>query len=92
LKYAAPLKNGQTYLTNTINWRYNYIVQKGTRSLFANSNDAGVQLKIANTLTYAKAVIDYGLVYCQDDGKAPIELRAMFVGSKEPPFDHGDDL
>ena len=90
--HPVPLKNGSTKRLHTINWRYNYIIEKGTRSLFPANSDPGVQRKLDNTLAFAKAIIDGGNVYAQDEGALPIELRSFWVGSHEPPFPHGDDL
>jgi hypothetical protein len=91
-RYPVPLKNGTTLEAHTVNWRYNYIVERGTRSLFPPSADPDAQRKIDNTLHYARSTIQQGLVYCQDEARNPIELRAFFVGAREPPFPHGDDL
>jgi hypothetical protein len=91
-KYPVPLKGGQTECRYTINWRYNYVVEKGTRSLFPTNSDTDAQRKIDNTLAYAKAVVDAGKLYPTDQSKLAVELRTFFVGGKEPPFPHGDDL
>lgn len=76
----------------TINWRYNLIVENGTRSLFKNDGDINVKRKIANTLSYAKHTVESGNIYWQENrAKSLIEMRVMFIGSREPPFPHGDD-
>ena len=91
--YSVPLKDGTVKEAYTINWRFNYIVEDGTRSLFVSSHpDPGVQKKIANTLAYARAIVESGRVYVRDDVTVPLELRAFWVGKREPPFPHGDDL
>ena len=90
-KYDVPFKNGQQEKMHTINWRFNLIVERGTRSLFKLTGDKNIDVKIDNTLEYAKHVIDSGEVYCSQEG-LPIELGCFWIGSKEPPFPHGDDL
>lgn len=92
LRYPVPFKDGTTKILHTLNWRFNLIVEKGTRSLFSDQPNAEVDEKIQNTLRYAKKVIDSGKVYVQDQSSLPVELRSFYVGSKEPPFPHGDDL
>ena len=91
-RYPVPLKDGTAKEMHTLNWRYNYVVEKGTRSLFPPTTELAVRRKQQNTLAYAKAVVDSGRIYSQDQGKAPVELRAFFVGERFPPFPHGDDL
>jgi hypothetical protein len=85
-RYPVPLKAGTVKDLYTVNWRFNFIVQKGTRSLFGHNDDPAVRRKIDNTLKYAKAVVDSGRIYSVQD-KTPIEVRA-----DEPPYPHGDDL
>jgi hypothetical protein len=91
-KYPVPLHNGTTTMLRTLNWRWNLIVEKGTRSLFSDSNDPGVNDKIQNALEYAKAIVQTGRIYIQDQSTLPVELRSSWIGGREPPFPHGDDL
>jgi len=91
-EYAVPLKDGTTRRLRTINWRWNLIVEKGTRSLFSDSDDPKVIEKIRNTLKYAETFVQRGRVYVEDQSNLPVELRSYFIGGKEPPFEHGDDL
>lgn len=92
LRYPVPFKNGITKDLHTLNWRFNLIVQKGTRSLFNENDDADVVEKINNTLAYARTVVNSGNIYSKNEETLPVELRAMWVGDAEPPFKHGDDL
>jgi len=92
LRYNVPMKDGVFKELRTLNWRFNLIVEEGTRSLFVNSGPADVMQKVVNTLDYAKAVVRSGRVYVSDQSKLPVELRSMWIGNKEPPFKHGDDL
>ena len=90
-QYSVPMKSGcrEDYLT--VNWRFNLVVEQGTRSLFPANSDAGVKTKISNTLEYAKMVVESKRVYAHGAG-VPVELRTFFVGGTEPPFPHGDDM
>ncbi|MEK6765237.1 MAG: hypothetical protein AABY49_03290 [Planctomycetota bacterium] len=92
LKYEVPFKDKPKKLLHTLNWRWNVVIEKGTRSLFSNSKDQSIKEKVANTLDYAKSVVDSGQIYVKDQGNLPTELRSFFVGDSEPPFTHGDDL
>ena len=90
--YAVPLKNGTVKRSCTINWRFNYVVKKGTRSLFSSNSDPSIQRKVQNTLKYARKVVESRRLYTQNDETLPAELRVFWVGDHEPPFPHGDDL
>ena len=92
LQYEVPLKDGSRRRLRTVNWRWNLVVEHGTRWLFPGSSDAADQIKIKNTLDYAAAVVGSGRIYADDQGKCPAELRAFWIGRKEPPFSHGDTL
>lgn len=93
MQYHVPFKDGSTKLLHTINWRFNLIVEKGTRSLFAEDTNGSVVEKIKNALKYAKAVIDRGKIYVYDQKHLAIELRSFYVGGgSEPPFKHGDEF
>ena len=92
LRYKVPMKDGSFKELRTLNWRFNLIVEKGTRSLFVESGPPDVMQKVTNALNYAEAVVRSGRIYVADQSKLPVELRSMWVGGKEPPFKHGDDL
>jgi len=59
LKYPVPFKGGGIKHLHTINWRFNLIVEKGTRSLMPYSLDKGVITKIKNTLNSYKTKINF---------------------------------
>ena len=90
-QYCVPMKSGFTEDYLTVNWRFNLVVERGTRSLFPADSDEGVKKKIGNTLQYAKTVVESNRVYARSTG-LPIELQAFFVGTTEPPFPHGDEM
>jgi len=90
--YPVPFKDGSKRTLHTLNWRFNLIVEKGTRSLFTQSDDPLIKEKIQNTLEYAKAVIDSGKIYVSDQENLVVELRSMYIGDREPTYPHGDDL
>jgi hypothetical protein len=91
-EYLVPFKDGTTKRLRTLNWRWNLIVEKGTRALFSDSEDTRVVEKIRNTLKYAEAFVQTGRLYVNDQSNLPVELRSWWIGAKEPPFEHGDDL
>jgi hypothetical protein len=91
-EYAVPMKDGTTRRLKTINWRWNLVVEKGTRSLFSDSDNPKVIEKVRNTLKYVETFVQGGRIYVKDQSNLPVELRSYFIGGKEPPFDHGDDL
>ena len=90
--YAVPLKDGTVKPSCTINWRFNYVVEEGTRSLFSSDSDPSIQRKVRNTLEYARTIVDGRRLYTQNDEMLPVELGTFWVGGREPPFPHGDDL
>lgn len=92
LRYQVPMKDGTSQDFRTLNWRFNLIVEKGTRSLFVESGPPDVMQKVANALKYAEVVVNSGRVYIADQSKLPVELRSTWIGGKEPPFEHGDNL
>lgn len=92
LRYPVPLKGGGFIETRTLNWRWNLIVEHGTRWLFPSTDDTSAQEKIQNALAYAGTVVKSGRTYASDQGSCPVELRAFWVGGREPPFPHGDEL
>jgi hypothetical protein len=91
-QYQIPFKDGTHKKYHTLNWRFNLIVEKGTKSLFSETENPSVKKKIRRTLEYAKTVVESGHIYVRDQEKLPVELRSMYVGSSEPPYPHGDDL
>jgi hypothetical protein len=91
-EYPVPFKDGTTKQLRTLNWRWNLIVEKGTRSLFSDSQDLKIAEKTRNTLKYAEVFVQRGKLYVKDQSNLPVELRSFYIGAKEPPFEHGDDL
>lgn len=92
LRYPVPVKSGTSERLRTLNWRFNLVVDKGTRSLFASDGPPDVMQKVVNTLKYAETVVRSGRIYVADQSNLPVELRSMWIGGKEPPFPHGDNL
>ena len=88
--YDVPLKGGSNLRAHTVNWRYNLVVEKGTRSLFQKTGDAAIDEKIDNTLDYAQAVVRGGH-YMSPPG-CQREIAPYWCGESDPPFDHGDEL
>jgi len=91
-RYPVPLKGGEPREMVTVNWRWNLIVERGTRSLLPAAEDDASRRKIENTESYLQAVVAAGLTYAAQPGAIPAELQTFWVGEREPPFAHGDDL
>lgn len=86
----VPFKSEVSRHLHTLNWRFNLVVEKGTRSLFPRSEGPAAHPYQVRALEYARAVVMTGHVYPQT---VPLELRRFYVGSAPPPsFGHGDDL
>ncbi|MDO8465744.1 MAG: hypothetical protein Q7S46_10925 [Gallionella sp.] len=92
MRYPVPEQCDASKRLRTLNWRFNLVVEKGTRSLFASDGSYDVMQKVANTLKYAETVVGSGRIYVADQSNLPVELRSMWIGGKEPPFPHGDNL
>jgi len=91
LEYDVPFKDGSTKKFHTVNWRWNLIVQEGTKSLFSATKDKSALEKINNALKYAKHVVETGQTYAESEN-LPVELKSFYIGSTEPPFPHGDEF
>jgi hypothetical protein len=89
--YSVPMKKGVKGDCHVINWRFNMVVEEGTKSLLLKAKLNDAKSKYKNTLEFLKWVRDSGEVYIQDGSNNPVELSAFFVGDSEPPFQHGDE-
>lgn len=92
--YEVPMKSGPIKWLRTLNWRWNLVVQKGTKSLFKDNGDWSVRTKIENTLNYAKFIRLKGLAYPIDDTVMPVEVRCMYIADSPPEtgVKHGDEF
>ncbi len=94
VKYPVPMKRGAIKELYTINWRWNLVVQKGTKSLLGEANDWAAKVKIDNTLAYAKYIRNKSLTYPANGSVCPIEIRTMYVAEGKPSKTmptHGDE-
>ena len=91
LQYSVPMKDGMKERLRTVNWRFNLVVELGTQSLFPYSPDDGGEVKRKNSLKYAKDVVQSNSAYANRPD-SPFELGVFWIGSKKPPFPHGDNL
>ena len=95
VKYLVPMKNGKIKEEFTINWRWNLIVEKGTKSLLDTPSDWAAKKKIDNTLAYAKFIREKPLAYSANGKTCPVEIRPMYV-AEGPPREkmptHGDEF
>lgn len=91
-KYLVPLKGGTTKDLHVVSWRFNLIVQNGTRSLFdTRSGGHSAIRKVKNTLTFATFFKNnFSLLF--EPSSTPLELGIFYKGDKGPPFAHGDNL
>jgi hypothetical protein len=93
-QYSVPMKNGSKKDFRVINWRENIIAKAGTKALFKNPKcDSSVQIKIDNTLEFAKHIVSKG-AYIQ--GNVPTRYRHLIIADGPPPSDnklpkHGDE-
>ena len=88
------MKFGDVKEQYTINWRWNLVVEKGTKSLLGNPLEWSAKNKVENTLIYAKYIRDNKLTYPADSSACPIQIRSMFVAAGPPRDvmpDHGDE-
>ncbi|NLC47428.1 MAG: hypothetical protein GX766_09850 [Firmicutes bacterium] len=89
-EYDVPLKDNTVKRMHTLNWRWNMVVEKGTRSLFPLNKDPKVTRKQENSIRYAKKFVSRKSMYLY--GEVPVEFATLWVGESEPPFKHGDEL
>jgi hypothetical protein len=91
--YAVPMKTGTIRQYRTLNWRWNLVVQQGTRSLFDMPDTWPERRKVENALAYARHIRTSGLAYPATAADAPLEIRDFFVGEGPPrTLAHGDDI
>lgn len=94
VQYLVPMKSGKITEEYTINWRWNLVIEKGTKSLFKDPTDWRAKVKHENSLIYAKFIRANSLAYPTSDRICPIEIRRMYMMSRPPGGimpDHGDD-
>jgi len=96
--YRVPFKSGaklpfeQDRELLCLNWRFNLVVEKGTKWLFRDPQDEGALAKIRNTLEFCRLLRAQGRVYA-DGPNFPTVLRPFYVGHGGPGanFPHGDE-
>lgn len=95
VKYPVPMKGGGEQVLHAINWRWNIVAEKGTASLFKNSEDASAKVKLQNTLAFCKYLRANNLAYSVAAANRPMEMAAFFVADRDPssgPVEHGDEF
>jgi len=90
-KYLVPCKGGTTRRLHVVSWRFNFVAQNGTRSLFDAKGGQDVINKIEQTLAFVKFYKENFRIL-SNQKETPIEIRIFYAGDTQPPFDHGDDL
>ncbi|MBN3495868.1 hypothetical protein [Vibrio neptunius] len=96
VEYPVPFKSGSVTNEFTINWRWNLVVEEGTKSLFSEPTSWDVKRKIDNTLDYALFVRKSKLVSPRKINECPLEIRRLFSAKGEgpppsKPPQHGDE-
>lgn len=92
--YEVPMKSGAIRMLHTLNWRWNLVVTRGTRSLFHHQRDSSARTKSDAALAYARHIRKAGLAYPGDDVPVPIEARPLYIADGPPtqkPPRHGDE-
>jgi len=93
-KYQVPMKNGPVRDLHTLNWRWNLVAPKGTKSFFNHSGNWSAKVKIDAALEYAKVMRDSGLTDHPIREDIPIEVRTIYLAEGPPtetPPEHGDE-
>lgn len=93
-RYEVPMKTGKVREYHTLNWRWNLIVDDGTKSMFNDDGTWAAKAKIDEALRYAQFIRKSQLAYVADQNIVPLEVRTL-VFAKGPPGDkyppHGDE-
>jgi hypothetical protein len=90
-EYPVPFKNGENIPHMVINWRLNLVAKYGTKSLLPKPFDASSDVKIENTLKFAKHIRDTKQAYKRLNEKWQ---QTFFVADTDPtkvPIKHGDE-
>lgn len=82
--YDVSIKERGKKRCQVINWRLNIVVEKGVETLFSPSEIEGVQVKIDNTLEFAKYIQEQEFDYIQakNPNELPMIFRRFFIGNK----------
>jgi|ERR1019366_2296293 hypothetical protein len=93
-KYDVPMKSGPIRSMHTLNWRWNLVATKGTKSLFDDGNDWSAKVKIQAALSYALEMRQTGRAYPLTQNIVPVEVRPFYIADGPPtpqPPRHGDE-
>ncbi len=90
-EYPVPFKNEENIPHIVINWRLNLIVKYGTKSLLPEPFDMQSEIKISNTLKFARYLRNSEQAYKNLNEKWQ---QKFYVSDTDPtriPPEHGDD-
>jgi hypothetical protein len=95
-EWEVPFKNGVRARLHVVNWRFNLISKPGTKAFLryddlVRDEDQSVRAKAQNTLDFAAAMKQRGLLYPKRPEATAPELRPFAFGDSSPPFQHGDE-
>lgn len=92
VQYPVPMKSGKTQRISVLNWRWQLILEEGVQAHIDpfRSTTPSIREKLDNTLDFARAQRPFA--YPNDESTIPVELRSFWVGTRLPPFSHGDEL
>lgn len=92
LEYPVPWKDVALQAHRILNWRFNTVIQAGSRKML---EDARVNLeprKYQNVIKYLEHIRTSSAVHFGDGSPKPAECPTVWIGPTQPPFKHGDDL
>jgi hypothetical protein len=90
VEYLVPFKNGEKSC-KIINWRFNWKVQNGTKSIFTPTSKEKDKIKIQNTLKFCKWIRDNNLHVPTSEVWFPWLKELKFNNSKDSWLNHGDE-
>lgn len=92
MEYPVPWKQTPQPAHRILNWRFNTVIEVGSRKLLQDARLHEEPSKFNNVIKYLEHVRASGSVYFGEGAKNPAECPTFWIGSTQPPFKHGDEL
>jgi hypothetical protein len=92
LEYQVPWKSALQAANRIMNWRFNTVIQIGSRELLQRARLDQAPGKFQNVIRYLEHVRASGALHFGDGSPKPAECFTVWLGPTQPPFAHGDDL
>lgn len=92
LEYPIPWKGSAQAAHRILNWRFNTVIEVGSRKLLQDARLDQALSKYQNTINYLQHVRASGAVHFGDSSPKPAECSTVWLGPTQPPFKHGDEL